>query len=1300
MASADTNIGANATVPIAIAGMKLDTIRQLLGEVMDASNPVDLPAAATPSKLNLNSNTLYIIDPNERCPRWPDSASNVITIPEAFSECVKNNGSKNALMFKTSKEAAEWTPVTWTQYQNNVFAVAKAMMANGVEATDSVNILAFNSPEWFYAVMGVIHIGGIGAGIYGSNNPEGVRYVAAHSKAKIIFVDSKAQLDKVQSVRSELPNLKLVVMWKDNLTADEVPKGIQGVMSWDDFLATGGVVTDAQLADQTEECDAAKPCFLSYTSGTTGNPKAVMHSHDTIIHGSKSLFMRLQDNLPAGQEMTPDERSLSYLPLSHVAGSIPMFAQLLMDNFKEVVYFAFPDALKGSLGATLKEVKPTVFIAVPRVWEKFHAALGPAVGPGGPLNGKPSAYARGALGLGECKMGIVGAAPVAKETMDFFDSIDTPIYEVYGMTENFALSHVNVTGERKIGSVGRCTPGGETKLAETTEICTRSRATMLGYMYNKEKTEDAIDSEGWLHTGDLGKVDDDGYYFIIGRSKEILVTAGGENVAPVLLESALKKHLSKISNVMMIGDKRKFVAATFTLTCQPDGLGGFTDELDAPSSTVDPNSKTIADAQASAVWKAYIDAGVAAANKEAISGAQQTKKWAILSADFSVPGGELTPTLKLKRPVVYEKYAAEIDAIYTGSAAASPAAKNPLFSLDPNERCPRWPAGATDVQTIPEAFSECVKNNGSKNALMFKTSKEAAEWTPVTWTQYQNNVFAVAKAMMANGVEATDSVNILAFNSPEWFYAVMGVIHIGGIGAGIYGSNNPEGVRYVAAHSKAKIIFVDSKAQLDKVQSVRSELPNLKLVVMWKDNLTADEVPKGIQGVMSWDDFLATGGVVTDAQLADQTEECDAAKPCFLSYTSGTTGNPKAVMHSHDTIIHGSKSLFMRLQDNLPAGQEMTPDERSLSYLPLSHVAGSIPMFAQLLMDNFKEVVYFAFPDALKGSLGATLKEVKPTVFIAVPRVWEKFHAALGPAVGPGGPLNGKPSAYARGALGLGECKMGIVGAAPVAKETMDFFDSIDTPIYEVYGMTENFALSHVNVTGERKIGSVGRCTPGGETKLAETTEICTRSRATMLGYMYNKEKTEDAIDSEGWLHTGDLGKVDDDGYYFIIGRSKEILVTAGGENVAPVLLESALKKHLSKISNVMMIGDKRKFVAATFTLTCQPDGLGGFTDELDAPSSTVDPNSKTIADAQASAVWKAYIDAGVAAANKEAISGAQQTKKWAILSADFSVPGGELTPTLKLKRPVVYEKYAAEIDAIYAGDAPKASKKKGKKKK
>eukprot|EP00040_Diaphanoeca_grandis_P015989 m.82265 g.82265 ORF g.82265 m.82265 type:complete len:616 (-) comp25502_c0_seq1:258-2105(-) len=609
------------------------------------------------------------------------------------------------------------------------------------------------------------------------------------------------------------------------------------------------------------------------------------------------------------------------------------------------------------------------------------------------------------------------------------------------------------------------------------------------------------------------------------------------------------------------------------------------------------------------------------------------------------------------------------------------------FITDPNTPCPRWPKDATDVVTIPAQFERVVAAHGDKAALMFKASKEAEAFTPVSWKEYHQNASNVAKAMMAQGMQPTDSVSILAFNSPEWFYATFGAIMMGGIAAGIYGTNNADGCWFVANHSKAKIVFVDTKARLDTMLSVKDKLPELKTIVMWSDNLTHDEVPTDVEGVMSWDAFIASGKSIDDATLAERVKSLDAGKTCFLSYTSGTTGRPKAVMHSHDTINHACRSLFTRMFTKLPRDEKWGNEERGISYLPLSHVAGSIPMFGQMCAEDWApDTTYFAFPDALKGSISASLKEVKPTWFIGVPRVWEKFCAGLKPACGVGGPLHGKPTVYARGALGLQAVKAAFAGSAPVDDDILTFFDSIDIAICDIYGMTENFALSHCNVEGERKYGSVGRSVPGGETKLADgTNEILTRSRSTMLGYMYNEEKTVESIDSEGWLHTGDVGSLNDEGFYTIVGRIKELIITAGGENCAPVVLEAALKKHLPAISNVMMIGDKRKFISCVFTLQCTPTATGGFTDQLDGASAKVDPDAKTIKDAQASAVWKKYLDDGVAKANEEAISKAQQTKKWIILSSEFSIPTGELGPTLKLKRIEVNKNFEKEIEGIYA---------------
>lgn len=359
--------------------------------------------------------------------------------------------------------------------------------------------------------------------------------------------------------------------------------------------------------------------------------------------------------------------------------------------------------------------------------------------------------------------------------------------------------------------------------------------------------------------------------------------------------------------------------------------------------------------------------------------------------------------------------------------------------------------------------------------------------------------------------------------------------------------------------------------------------------------------------------------------------------------------------------------------------------------MPLSHIAGNVQLLGSIVMPpTASSLVYFAFPDAMQGSLPGTIQEVRPTHFLGVPRVWEKLSLGLQGVLKAKPELKSNPQAL-RGVLGLEQVRCSTTGAAPIAREIQDFFESIGQPLYEVYGMTENTAYSHFNQKEKRMIGSVGPALTheGAGSKLAVGTgEICTWSRGVMMGYMYMPEKTADTFDDEGFLRTGDIGEIRD-GFTLITGRIKEMIITAGGENCAPVLLEEEIKARLPGVSNVVMIGDRQKYLIALITLKVDPNATGGFTNQLSPQAMAVDPACKTFEDAQKSAIWKQYLDQGIEGANSVAVSRAQHTRKYTLIAGDFSPVGEtpELTPTMKLRREVFHKKYLDIIKTTYGDD-------------
>lgn len=623
--------------------------------------------------------------------------------------------------------------------------------------------------------------------------------------------------------------------------------------------------------------------------------------------------------------------------------------------------------------------------------------------------------------------------------------------------------------------------------------------------------------------------------------------------------------------------------------------------------------------------------------------------------------------------------------------------------------------GALPAKTVVQAFKEVVARHPEANALHQKVD---GEWQSYTFQRYYDTVCSFAKSLLSIGLERYEGVSIIGFNSPEWAIADVGAIFAGGVAAGIYTTNNPPACEFIAKHSDSVVVVCDGVTQLEKFVSIEKNLPKLKALIIYNA-----PVPAGLQckvPVYAFEDFLQLGKDVPQAQL---DERMDAQKPgncCTLIYTSGTTGDPKAVMISHDNMTWTILSVVAMIKRNF--GVQMGNSDRLVSFLPMSHIAAQ-------LIDIMLPVVcglqsYFAQPDALKGSLGVTLKEVRPTFFLGVPRVWEKIaekmwsisaettgikkriatyakgKAAQKTAMAQYGKSGGVPCGFGianalvlsriKEALGLDQCIASFSGAAPISREVVEYFGSLDIPLYEFFGQSEATGPQTVSMGSMWKIATCGVSIDGSDTKIIpETSELIFSGRNIMMGYLKGEQQTKETIDSDGYLHSGDCGKLDEDGFMSITGRIKEIIVTAGGENVPPILLEDNLKEEIQMLSNAMVIGDRRKFLTVLLTLRVTADAEGIPTDQLDpkalAICSEIGSSAKTVAEAKECPKVKEYLEKGVKRANARATSRAQNIGKYKILDVDFSIHGGELTPTLKLKRKIVMEKYEAVVEELYA---------------
>eukprot|EP01094_Clydonella_sp_ATCC50884_P019261 TRINITY_DN3725_c0_g1_i1.p1 TRINITY_DN3725_c0_g1~~TRINITY_DN3725_c0_g1_i1.p1 ORF type:complete len:702 (+),score=264.25 TRINITY_DN3725_c0_g1_i1:35-2107(+) len=622
------------------------------------------------------------------------SAEPPITVMQSFEQTLEKCPDRPALL---SKVNGAWRALTYREYYESSRTFAKACIASGLARSAGVAILGSNSPFWALANMGAIFAGGIPAGIYTTNGPEACHYIVHHCEAAVAVVENDAQAQKILQVRDRLPALRTVVVWDWTAGKKETPF----VVSWESFMQRALSVTDEQLEARISAQRPGHCCTLIYTSGTTGPPKGVMLSHDNLTWTPKCA--------QAFTDTLDPEHIVSYLPLSHVAAQMTdLHSPLAVGG---CVWFAEPDALKGSLGDTLREVRPTKFMAVPRVWEKIEEKLrevgaantglkkmlgdwakelglranlakleGETAYPWGWSLASMAVYSqvRKAIGLDRCTQMATGAAPIAKQTLHYFMSLDIPIYELYGMSECSGPQTMSNEAHWRIGSCGVALPGTDMMLDSSRapdtgsgegEICFRGRHIFMGYMKNDEATAAAVDENGFLHSGDVGRIDDDGFLFITGRIKELLITAGGENVPPVFIEDNLKELLPVISNAVVIGDKKKYLSCLFTLRAELDADGLSTEQLTSAAvreaEGCGSSAKTVSEAMQCAKFRAMLQAGVDRYNAErSISRAQYIRKWCVLPRDLSVAGGELTPTTKVRRKKVNEIHAARIASLY------------------------------------------------------------------------------------------------------------------------------------------------------------------------------------------------------------------------------------------------------------------------------------------------------------------------------------------------------------------------------------------------------------------------------------------------------------------------------------------------------------------------------------------------------------------------------------------------------------------------------------------------------------
>ena len=596
-----------------------------------------------------------------------------------------------------------------------------------------------------------------------------------------------------------------------------------------------------------------------------------------------------------------------------------------------------------------------------------------------------------------------------------------------------------------------------------------------------------------------------------------------------------------------------------------------------------------------------------------------------------------------------------------------------------------------DAKTTPEYLISNANDMPNEPALSWKD--DSGNWVTLTWSDFHDSANRVARSLISMGFEPGDKLSIYSYNRFEWYVAYVAANMCNGVAVGVYHTCSPDEVEWVVGNSDSKVVFVGtnpmdggdtSKMCSHRLQAAMGNLGKVEAVVSMQGMDAIDH-----DTAMTWEEFIVKGDSTPETAVMDRISSIKPSDPATLIYTSGTTGNPKGVVLTHENMYFEIGQVHKLMSFDQGDGY--------VSWLPCAHVFGQ-------LADNhlwIRDGIHMRVVDNPLHAIDYC-KEVQPHLFIGVPRIYEKVYSNLVAGLPPTWllslPVLGNIiKKKAKGKIGFSNVKFSITGAAPINPDILTLFHKLGVPLFEGYGMTETSAGATLGAPGNNRIGSVGRPFPDTELRIADPDEsgngeIQFKGKHVMAGYYKNPEATADTMTEDGWLKSGDLGKIDMDGFVYVTGRLKEIYVSSAGKNIAPLVIEETMKS-IPVVSQCMLIGDNRKYCSALFTLDVgailrDVHGLDGATEVPKDPAKQLAKLAELGHDlseytAVGSETYK-QLETAVNELNGK-FSNPEQVKKFTVLPRDLSVDDGELTPTLKIRRKQIRENWSSEIESMYS---------------